>query len=55
MGLLPREKLECMIHVFIFYDADKLEAADAGCTAYLTKPIDGTLLKETLRFYLSQK
>ena len=35
------------------FDSDKQEANEAGCTDYLTKPIDSRLLKETLKKYLS--
>ena len=35
------------------FDSDKQEASKAGCTDYLTKPIDSRLLKETLKKYLS--
>lgn len=35
------------------FDSDKQEANKAGCTDYLTKPIDSRLLKETLKKYLS--
>ena len=35
------------------FDSDKQEASAAGCTDYLTKPIDARLLKETLKKYLS--
>lgn len=34
------------------FDSDKQEASQAGCTDYLTKPIDARLLKETLKKYL---
>ena len=33
------------------FDSDKQEANEAGCTDYLTKPIDSRLLKETLKKY----
>lgn len=34
------------------FASDKQEASEAGCTDYLTKPIDPHLLKETLKKYL---
>ena len=44
----------CIIVVSAFaFDSDKQEASAAGCTDYLTKPIDARLLKETLKKYLS--
>ena len=59
-GLEPtREirKLNTYIPIIIVsafaFDSDKQEANEAGCTDYLTKPIDSRLLKETLKKYLS--
>ena len=37
------------------FDSDKQEANEAGCTDYLTKPIDSRLLKETLKTIVQKK
>lgn len=55
--LVKSRKLNTGIPIIVVsafaFDSDKQEASKAGCTDYLTKPIDSRLLKETLKKYLS--
>lgn len=52
-------KLDTSIPIIVVsafaFDSDKQEAAEAGCTDYLTKPVEPYLLKETLKKYLPWK